>query len=144
MTRALTNIISPSSERYFRKRPIDLIARVDFLQISLMWLLNDKLLCIITPRFLAFFVMIISVKCLQVPVQNPAVDTWSRLVVALKQTLCYFFLPVPLGLLPFGVLWGEKLVLLWTQVFFVNEYTTEIKKRVWIVENKWYHKSKTF
>ena len=72
--------------------------------------------------------MIISVKCLQVPVQNPAVDTWSRLVVSLKQTLCYLFPPVPLCLLPFGVLWGEKLVLLWTQVFFVNEYTTEITK----------------
>ena len=40
---------------------IDLMARVDFLQISLMWLLDDKLLSIITPRFLAFFVMLISV-----------------------------------------------------------------------------------
>ena len=35
-------MLSPSSERYFRMRPIDLMARVDFLQISLMWLLNDK------------------------------------------------------------------------------------------------------
>ena len=40
---------------------IDLMARVDFLQISLMWLLDDKLLSITTPRFLAFFVMLISV-----------------------------------------------------------------------------------
>ena len=38
MTRALTNILSPSSERYFRMRPIDLMARVhvDFLQVSSM------------------------------------------------------------------------------------------------------------
>ena len=71
--------------------------------------------------------MIISVKCLQVPIQNPAVDTWSG-VVALKQTLCYLFLAVPFCLLPFGVLWGEKLVLVWTQVFFLNEYTTEFTK----------------
>ena len=68
MTRALTstNILSPSSERYFGMHPIDLMARVDFLLIiSLMWLLSGKLLSIITPTFLAFFVMLISVpaKC---------------------------------------------------------------------------------
>ena len=62
MTRALTNILSPSSERYFGMHPIDLMARVDFLLIiSLMWLLSGKLLSIITPTFLAFFVMLISV-----------------------------------------------------------------------------------
>ena len=92
---------------------------------------------------------LITVLCPQIPVQNPALDTFSSLILlmvlspALKQTPYYLFLRARLCLFLFGVLWSTKPMIVWTQVSLMSRQPS-LQNSLKSLEYLWYYKSKIF